>query len=139
VDVGAQAPDVVGPTDLEWPKSFPIHAEPAVPGRFDRAALEWRSSQNFLDELPAPLRPTNEEEGRSMTATETAMWFPLRLAAVRNTPPPETWVPCEKCGGSGGSEAWSAACPLCDGDGFLLPIVGSGPTARPKVCLPAKD
>jgi hypothetical protein len=101
--------------------------------------LQWRAAQKFLDGLPAGLQPTDEEKGRSRTASEAAKRFPLRLAAVRNTPPPETWVPCEKCGGSGGSEAWSAACPLCDGDGFLLPIVGSGPTARPKVYRPAKD
>jgi hypothetical protein len=111
----------------------------ADPGKFDRAASQWRAAQRFLDGLPAALQPTDEEECRSRTATEAAKRFPLRLAAVRNTQPPETWVPCEKCGGSGCSEAWSAACPHCDGDGFLLPIVGPLPSARPEVYRRAKD
>jgi hypothetical protein len=137
--VAAEARDESTPTDQEWLATFPIRAELTDTDRFDRAAMQWLAAQRFLDGLPAALQPTDEEKGCSRTASEAAKRFPLRLAAVRNTPPPETWVPCEKCGGSGGSEARSAACPLCDGDGFLLPIAGSDRSARPMVYRPARD
>jgi hypothetical protein len=126
-------------TDENWLESFPIRAELTEPNKFDRAALQWRAAQRFLDRLPAALQATDEEKSRSRTASEAGKRFPLRLAAVRNTPPPEAWVPCEKCDGSGRSQAWSGACTVCDGDGFLLPLVGSDPSARPKNYIPAKD
>jgi hypothetical protein len=64
--------------------------------------------------------------------------FSLLLAAVWNAPPPETWVPCEKCHGSGESRAWSSGCPTCARAGFALPVLGGFPPVPPMVYRPAE-
>jgi hypothetical protein len=84
--------------------------------------LQWRVVQNVLGQLPPAARPTEEEVGQSRTLTRAGRRFSLLVARVRSVPPPEAWVVCEKCHGSGASQTLRMACPLCDGAGFALPL-----------------
>jgi hypothetical protein len=101
---------------------LPIRSELVDSTSFDRDALLWRDVQRLLGQLPPADRPTEEEVGRSRTLARAGRWFSLLVGRVRSVPPPEAWVVCEKCHGSGASQLMGMGCALCEGTGFVLPL-----------------
>jgi hypothetical protein len=119
------------PTDERWFDSFPIREQFSIRSTSACDALAHRELRRLLERLLAQgLTEDDLRRARSGLSNWVGKRLTLTLSSLCDQFDPATRVLCEKCHGSGASTSMNMECAICEGAGFLPPLVTPSRTNR---------
>jgi hypothetical protein len=122
--------------DAAWLASLRIRAQLSDTIVFDEQAKLWRRLQPLMEQMRDAHEPAAEELSRAWSCTVYKKRYSYLVAVLLGANPPQDWVPCPRCKGSGKSGALKTACFECEGACFAITHRGDPMAHQPEVARP---
>ena len=106
------------PSDQDWLERLAVRSELARTDAFDREALTWRRQHLAVQEMVARADLSKAERAQISPRTWVAHGYRSRLAYAAAVRPPNDWILCLDCHGSGDKFSGTSPCGTCRGTCF---------------------
>jgi hypothetical protein len=110
--------------DEAWLATFHLRSSLKDRRNFDRQALLWRQCQLLIDQIRQLYEPS---AGDLFFATGESTYrgcFSYALAVPMGVLPPDRWLPCSDCDGTGQQRDREQRCGVCCGTGYVMTHLG---------------
>jgi hypothetical protein len=122
--------------EATWLASMPIRAQLSDPTVFDEQAKLWRDLQPQVDQLREAHTPSTEEFSQACSRSFYQLRYSHLVAALLGVKPPQDWVLCPACKGTGVNRFLQSKCTACKAEGFEITHHGQPTTDELEVAKP---